>query len=187
MAISTANVVVGNDGVIAVAATTATAPTSAVSALPTGFNDLGAISDDGVTETRDRSTDTIVIWQNAAVAREAVTESSYQFSFTMVETKKETVELFYGGALDTTAGSLVVIPAGTGGRKSFIIDVKDGAKVKRIYIPEGEVTEVGDVTYQNGEAVGYEITISAYYGTYGTGGTQFTGAAKIWWSNLVTP
>ncbi len=165
MAISTANVVVGNDGVIAVAATTATAPTSAVSALPSGFNDLGAISDDGVTETRDRSTDTIVIWQNAAVAREAVTESSYQFGFTMVETKKETVELFYGTTVTASAphGTYTIVPGATSGRKSFVVEIVDGQQIKRTYIAEGELFKGGDaIEYANGAAIGYNVELVCY-------------------------
>ena len=33
---------------------------------------------------------------------------------------------------------------------------------KRIVIPNGKVTAVGDITYSDGAAVGYETTISCY-------------------------
>jgi hypothetical protein len=55
-----------------------------------------------------------------------------------------------------------VTPATTGGRKSFVIDVVDGSDLLRIYIPEGEVSEVGDVVYASGEPIGYEVTVRAY-------------------------
>jgi len=55
-----------------------------------------------------------------------------------------------------------VIPSSTGGRQSFILDVVDGAELLRTYIPQGEVTEVGDVVYASGSAIGYEVTITAY-------------------------
>lgn len=187
MAVNTDNVRIGITGACYVGVTTATAPTDATTALTTGatgFADLGAINEDGITETRDRSTDSITIWQNAAKAREVVTDSSFTIGFTMVETKKETVELFYGTTVNTTEGSVVVVPASTGGRKSFVIDVVDGSRIKRIYVPSGEITEVGDVVYQNGDPVGYEVTINAYYGTYLTNTAQFTGSAKVWYSDL---
>lgn len=185
MAVNTANVRTGTSGVVAVGPIATTAPTSATAQMPTGFIDLGAVSEDGITEARERSTNQIIIWQDAAVARESVTEASFTLNLTLVESKKEVIETYYGATVSGTDGSYVIVPASTGGRKSYLVDVVDAGKVKRIYIPSGEVTEVGDVVYQNGEPVGYEITITAYYGTYGTGGTAFTGAAKVWDSGLI--
>ena len=33
--------------------------------------------------------------------------------------------------------------------------------VKRVVIPDGKVSEVGDITYSDSDAIGYEITLSA--------------------------
>jgi hypothetical protein len=38
----------------------------------------------------------------------------------------------------------------------------DGDVDIRIVIPDGQVTERGDVTYANGEAIGYDVTVTAY-------------------------
>jgi len=161
MALVSENVRVAVTGAVMVGPTSATAPTDA-DTPPVGFDDLGYISEDGVTETRERSTDQLRAWQNADVLREVVTEASISFTFRMVETKAETVGLYYGSDVDPLDGSVAIVPARTGGRKSFIIDVIDGTDFIRVYIPSGEVTEVGDQVYASGEAIGYEVTITAY-------------------------
>jgi hypothetical protein len=42
-----------------------------------------------------------------------------------------------------------------------------GGVLKRIVIPDGKVTEVGDIVYQDGGAVGYETTLTALPDTSG--------------------
>lgn len=163
MATPNANAVqVAVTGSAFVGATTTTAPTTAVSALPVGFTELGYISPDGITETRDRSTSQIRAWQNADLVREVVTESTATFSFTLLEATKEVVELYYGSAVTNSNGSIDVNPSATGGRKSFVFNAVDGSKVIRIYVPSGEVTAVEPVAYVNGEAVAFGITVTAY-------------------------
>lgn len=161
MALVAENVRVAVTGAVSVGPTSATAPTDADSPL-TGFDDLGYVHEDGVTETRERSTEQLRAWQNAAILREVVTEASMSYTFRLVETKKETVELYYGGTVDGMDGSIAIVPAKTGGRKSFVIDVIDGTDFIRVYIPSGEVTEVGEQVYASGEPIGYEVTITAY-------------------------
>jgi hypothetical protein len=175
MALAPANVRVAVTGTVSVGPTTAAAPTDADTAL-TGFNDLGYVSEDGVTETRDRSTTTIKAWQNAATVREVVTEASLQYKLTLLETKEETVQAYYGTAVNATDGSVTIVPSSTGGQNSYVIDVVDGTDYIRTYIPLGEIIEVGDQVYASGEAVGYEVTISAYEGPSGWSAKKFYSA-----------
>lgn len=162
MALNSANARVAVTGAVYVAPTGTAAPTTAVSALNAAFKDLGYMSEDGITEARERSSETLRAWQNAATLRVIQTEAGITFNFTMVETKKETVELFYGSSVTDATGLITIDPASTGGRKSFVLDVIDGADIERTYIAEGEVTEVGDKVYAGTEVIGYEVTITAY-------------------------
>jgi hypothetical protein len=159
MALTAENVVVGITGEVYVGPTTATAPTSSVSTL-TGFSSLGYVSADGVEFASDKSTNQIRAWQNADLVREVITEGTVTYSFALLETTEETLELYFGSAL--VDGKIELNPVNTGGRKSFVIDVVDGTKIIRHYIPAGEVLSVEAQTIQNGEAVSYGVTLTAY-------------------------
>lgn len=163
MALTSSNVRVGVSGEVSVGPTATTAPTSAAATL-TGFTGLGYVSEDGVTETVDRSIDDIKAWQNAATVRSTITDASVTYQFTLIETTVDTVEAALGASVtqSATEGTYTIVAGSTGGRKSFVIDVIDGANLKRIYIAEGEVTELGDTVYASGEAIGYAVTLKAY-------------------------
>lgn len=159
MALTAENVVVGITGKVYVGATSATAPTSSTSTL-TGFTELGYVSADGVTFTTDKSTNQIRAWQNADLVRESVTEATVTYSFMLLETTQEVLEAYFGSSL--VGGKIAFNPTNTGGRKSFVIDVVDGAKAIRHYVPSGEILSVEAQTIVNGEAVGYGVTVTAY-------------------------
>jgi hypothetical protein len=159
MSLNADNVVVGITGKVYVGATTATAPTSSTEAL-TGFTELGYVNADGVEFSADRSTNQIRAWQNADLVREVVTEATVTYSFTLMETNEDVLETYFGVA--PIDGKIEFSPAITGGRKSFVIDVVDGDKVIRHYVPSGEVLNIEAQTIQNGEAVTYGMTVTAY-------------------------
>jgi hypothetical protein len=139
--------------------TSATAPSSTGSSL-SGFTDLGYVSADGITETIDKTTAQIRAWQNGSLVREVVSEGTYSVTMTFIETNQDVLELYFGASI--AGGELDGDPTKTGGRKSFVMDVVDGTIVERTYIPAGEITAVGERTLASGEAIGYNVTITAY-------------------------
>ena len=181
MALDSAAVDVAVTGAIAYAPTTATAPIDATTPLEDlgpEWRNVGYISEDGVTEARERSSENIIAWQNADVVRTVVTEASITVQFTMIESNPNSVELFYGAPVQAD-GSVEIVPAESGGRRSFIIDYIDGSKRVRMYLPSAEVTEVGETTLASGSAVGYDVTITGYPGPDGF-------SAKKWYSALAS-
>lgn len=175
MALDSDNVRVAVTGAVYVAPTGTTGPTTSSSALDAGFVDLGYVSADGITENIDRTTNQIRAWQNGSLVREVTSEGTYSVDMTFIETNEAVLELYYGTA--NSSGEFNIDPTSTGGRQSFVIDVVDGSSVERIYIPAGEITSVGTRTLASGEAVGYQVTITAYADT---GSTSFTK----WFSTL---
>lgn len=159
MTASAENVLVGITGAVYIGDVSATAPTSSTSAL-VGFADLGYVSADGVTITPDKSSNAIRAWQNADLVREVVTESTLTYQFMLLETTEDTIEAFFGSAM--VDGKVELLPSNTGGQKSFVVDIVDGSKVIRHYIPTGEIMKVEAQTVKNGEAVGFGVTVTAY-------------------------
>ena len=62
---------------------------------------------------------------------------------------------------------------------SYVIDMAlrdDG--LRRIVIPDGQLSEVGDITYKSDEAIGYETTISALPDASGNNHYEYTKLAS---------
>lgn len=180
MALNSAAVDVAVTGAVSYAPTGSTAPTDADTPMTTPYVDVGYISSDGVVEARDRSTSNIVAWQNADVVRSVVTEASITVQFTMIETNKASLELFYGAQLNEVDGSIKIVPGAAGVRRSVVVDYVDGTKFVRLWLPQAELQEVGEVTLTSGgDAVGYNVTLRGYPDT------TLGASAQKWFSALV--
>ena len=169
MALDAANVAVAVTGSVNYAVIATAIPNDAYEALNAAFKDVGYISEEGVTESHGTETNDIVAWQNGAVVRRVRTSHVLTYQFTMIETNPNSMALFYDSysAAGGTTGTATV----TGvehDEQRFVIDVVDGSDNIRIVIPNGQVTELGDVSYVNGDAIGRPITITAYPESGGT-------------------
>lgn len=160
MANNASNVVVGTTGGVSFGPSTTTAPTSATSTLDAGFVSFGYITADGVEATIDKSSNAIFAWQNSDKVRTTITEASATFKFAVLETSEAVVNAYFGGTVGTD-GKIELVPSKTT-KGSFVIDVVDGTKAIRYYLPLGEITSVEPVTFVNGEAVSWGITVEAY-------------------------
>jgi len=164
-ALNSNEVDVGITGAVAYAETTASPPSDAdtpITEVDPLYRDVGYLSSDGVVETRERSTNNIVSWQNSEIVRVVTTEASITVQFTMIQTNPDTLELFYGSPVDPSDGSIKIVPRESGGRRSVIVDYVDGAKLVRLWLPSAEVTAVEGPSLVAGEATGYGVTLTGY-------------------------
>jgi hypothetical protein len=181
MTLQSTAVRVGITGELHVAAVGTTAPTSSVSALNGAFVGLGYVNEDGVTESYDDTIEDIIAWQNATVVRSTTTESKATLSLVLIETKGEVLELFHkGSTVDiVSAGEWKIdVLAAQSDPRAFVLDVVDGSKNIRLSVPNGEVTERGEIVYANGEPVGYNITITCYPDSNNVVLTKFSNDAN---------
>ena len=142
-----------------------TLPTDATTTL-TGFTSLGYVSEDGLTNSNSPESDTGKAWGGDIVITYQ-TEKPDTFQFTLIGSKDvDVLEAVYG--TDNVSGSLSAGIAVTANAKEaeehvwvFEMVMRDNT-YKRIVVPAGKVTEVGDITYTDDALVGYELTIQAF-------------------------
>lgn len=157
-------------GGILVGALTTAAPTNAATAAAVGFKATGYIGEDGLTETVDRSTDKIKAW-GGDIVKIVQSDFSVTYQFTFLESlNTDVLKSVYGdGNVSVTSATVstgtlrtVLVNGETLPQKSYIFEVKDGDARIRIYVPKGQVIEVGDVTYNDGDVIGYQVTVEAF-------------------------
>lgn len=138
-------------------------PTDATTALGSTFVCLGYVSEDGVVNSNSPSTTDIKAW-GGDVVLSPQTEKPDTFQFTLIEVLNSAVlEAVYGGANVETENGLTTVTANSdeGDSGIWVIETVLRGSYKRIVIPAGQVTELGDITYKDEEAVGYQVTVKA--------------------------
>ena len=141
-----------------------TLPTDATTALPAGITALGLVGDEGVSLTRERSTDDIRAW-GGQIVRTVQTEFSETATLQFLESDKAEVlkEVYGENNVSITGGNIAIthneetLPS-----RVFVFDMKDGDKRRRLVLPNAQITATEDITYVHSDIIRYGVTITAY-------------------------
>lgn len=144
---------------------TSTAPTDATAAIAETYEDLGYIGDSGFTETIAREAEKKRAFGGALV-KVLQTEFGNQFKFVFMESlNAKVLKRIYGAAnvTDDGAGNITVKKnAKPLDHESWIIDTEDGKNLLRTYVPDGQITEIGDIVRVHSDVIAYEVTLDAF-------------------------
>lgn len=170
MATTATNVTVGKPkvgGAIHWAPLGTTLPTDATTAIASVSNayvDLGYVSEDGLTNNNSPESDTVKAWGGDTVLN-LQTDRPDTFALTLIEAlNSDVLKAVYGSSNVTIDGSgnyeikatSQDMPSGV-----WVFDmILKGGRAKRIVVPNGTISELGEITYKDDEAVGYNITIT---------------------------
>lgn len=176
MANNAANVTAGKpaiSGAVFRAVQGTTPPTDATSTLAAAFKALGYVSEDGLVNSNSPSTESIRAWGGDEVLV-VQNEKEDTFQLTLIEVlNEEVIKAVYGssnvtGTITGSSGLTIKANAAEPVEGVWAIDMVISTNcVKRIVIPHGKISELGDITYVDNDAVGYEITITAIPDTNG--------------------
>ena len=167
---TTANVSVGKPkvtGAVFWAPNGTAVPTDATTALASAFKCLGYVSEDGLTNTNSPETEEIKAWGGDVVLN-PFTGKTDTFKFKLIETLNVDVMTAVYGSANIT-GSTLASGVKISANATDIADavwvyetILTGGVCKRIVVPSGKITEIGDIVYKDNEAVGYDLTVTAH-------------------------
>jgi hypothetical protein len=141
-------------------------PTDATTKLNNAFKALGYISEDGLVNENTASTENLKAW-GGDIVDTVQTEKTDTFTYTLIESLNiDVLKEIYGA--DNVSGDVatgITIKANSKELTQHCVVfemILKGGVLKRIVIPSGKVTEVGEITYADAEMVGYETTLNAF-------------------------
>ena len=137
--------------------------------LDSAFTGDEYVSEDGLTLTPSISTTDIKEWGGSTV-RKVLESFDGTLSWTMISTNEGSLGVAFGAdhvttnAANATHGKqhMVELGAHLPEAQSWVFLMKDGDARIVVLVPNGQVTEVGEVTFASNAAVGWNVTLATY-------------------------
>lgn len=142
-----------------------TLPTDAKTALGSAFVEMGYVSEDGVTNSLSPDVNIVKAW-GGDVVYATDNGKTDTFAMTLIETLKADVLKAVHGSGNVTgtsasAGIAVTVNNDPAEEAVWVIEmIQRGGILKRIVIPDGIITDIGDISYTDNDPSGFPITIT---------------------------
>lgn len=142
-----------------------TLPTDAITPLPAAFENLGYMSEDGVTNSNSTESEQVKDWGGVNVLTTKTSEED-TFKFTMIEFKRKAALQTYWGddavtGTDVESGLSVAVGGNEDQAHVYVIEkVLKGGVLQRTVLPSATVSEKEDIEYTNADAVGLGVTLA---------------------------
>lgn len=157
-------------------------PTDATTALNAAFKDLGYVSDDGLTNELTTDTAEIKAWGGDTVLT-AQTGTSDTFTYKLIESLNiEVLKEVYGASNVTgTLATGIKISVNSKEKIDHVIVVETAVrdKFKRIVLPTAKIKEMAEITYVDGDPVGYGLTVQALPDSNGNTHYEYIGGTAV--------
>lgn len=139
-------------------------PSDATTALANDFAPLGYISEDGVSETTNKSSSDIKAW-GGDVVDVVQTETGKTWKLKLIESMNVDVlkTVFGDDNVSETSGKISISEncADLDFAAWVIETIMKGGRAQRIVIPMGKIISIAEIVYKDNEAIGYEVEIKA--------------------------
>ena len=159
-----------------------TLPTDATTALNVAFKDLGYVSDDGITNELTTDTEESKAWGGDTVLT-AQTGTSDTFTYKLIESLNiEVLKEVYGtNNVTGTLATGIKISVNSKEKIDHVIVVETVVrdKFKRIVLPVAKIKEMAEITYVDGDPVGYEVTVQALPDASGNTHYEYIGGTAV--------
>lgn len=168
MAVDTTKIRAYVNGLVAVSGynvVNPTLPTDATTGLNTSiFKEVGALSDDGIVSASSQDFKAIYMWQGNQQAAALPGQYQRTFKFTCLEQNSQTLNIQFGGSTLTQQAWGVSIAEKASGRdiRSWVLHGIDGARLYRLVVPLGQITDKGDVTWSSDGVGSMEVEVTAF-------------------------
>ena len=137
--------------------------------LDAAFTGNEYVSEDGLTLSPNISTTDIKDWSGTTV-RKLLDSFDGTLSWTMISTNASAMNVAFGAEHVTTSAATashgnqiqVELGAHLPEAQSWVFLMKDGDARVVILVPNGQVTQVADVTFASNQAIGWNVTLACY-------------------------
>lgn len=143
-----------------------TLPVSANEELAEAFENLGYVSEDGLTNATEIDSEPIRAWGGDTVAT-AFNGKTDQYSFKLIEALRiEVLKEVFGK--DNVTGDLatgIKVKSNQAELEDHVVVIDQifrGGVLSRHVLPRAKVSAVDDIVYADGELVGFSVTLDAF-------------------------